>query len=55
MKIALYNIMNRHTKQDLKELVRFLILLAVIFVVLVLMALVLGYIWSKVPIPSPSE
>ncbi len=47
--------MNRHAKQDLKELLRFLILLGVIFVALVLMALVLGYIWSKVPVPSPSE
>ena len=47
--------MNRHAKQDLKELVRFLILLGVVFVALVLMALALGYIWSKVPIPSPGE
>lgn len=44
--------MDRHTKSDLKEVVRFLILLAVIFVLLALMAFVLGYIWSKVPIPK---
>ena len=44
--------MDRHTKSDLKEVVRFLILLAVVFVVLAIMALILGFIWSKVPVPK---
>ena len=45
------NRMDKHAKEDLKEVVRFLILLAVVFVVLALMALVLGYIGTKVPVP----
>lgn len=43
--------MDKHSREDLKEVVRFLILLAAVFVVLAIMALVLGYIGTKVPIP----
>ena len=43
--------MNRHSREDLKEVLRFLILLAVVFLVLAIMAFVLGYIGTKVPVP----
>jgi len=43
--------MDRHTRDDLKEVLRFLIPLAIVFVALAIMALILGYIGTKVPIP----
>jgi uncharacterized membrane protein AbrB (regulator of aidB expression) len=42
---------DRHTKNDLRELLRFLIPLAIVFVALLIMALILGYIGTKVPVP----
>ena len=51
MRPGLYhlNSMDRQTKDALRT---FLIALAIVFVALFIMALVLGYIWSKVPVPQ---
>ena len=43
--------MDRHTRKDLKEVRPFLVALAIIFVALLVMALILGYIWHRVPLP----
>jgi len=44
--------MNRHTKSDLKELRVFLVALGIAFFAILLMALVLGITWKRVPIPA---
>ncbi|MGO9309103.1 MAG: hypothetical protein ACLQDL_08780 [Spirochaetia bacterium] len=44
--------MTRNNKNDLKEVLRFFILLGVICVLLVVMGLALGYIASRLPKPT---
>lgn len=39
--------MTRNTRNDLKEVLRFVVLLAVICVLLVIMGIVLGYIFNR--------
>jgi len=43
--------MGRHSKDTLREVVPFLVALAIALVALFIMAIVLGYIWHKVPVP----
>jgi uncharacterized membrane protein YwzB len=47
--------MDRITKKEKKEILRFLVLLLAIVVVLVVMCLVLGYLASRLPIASGND
>jgi nitrate reductase NapE component len=47
--------MDKITKKEKKELLRFLVLLLVIGAILVVMCLVLGYVASKLPVGSGGD
>jgi hypothetical protein len=47
--------MDKITKKEKEEILRFLILLLAIGAILVIMCLVLGYLASKLPVGSGSE
>jgi hypothetical protein len=47
--------MTNNDRKDLKEVLRFLVLLLVIGAVLVIMCLALGYIASRLPVTNPLQ
>lgn len=47
--------MNRHARNDLKELRVFLVALGIIIVALVLMTFALAIIWKRVPVPTVQD